>query len=119
MFAELDYSICVTTLFRYRYENAEKDCTYSIRLDKTYVKAYQRRATAKEHLNKFEQAEYDWQTVLELEPRNLESKIALEKLQKKVITIKVRKKLIQNHFRTCFIVDETTKACIQVYRIKK
>ncbi|XP_018574394.1 RNA polymerase II-associated protein 3 [Anoplophora glabripennis] len=66
------------------FEEAERDCTLSIKLDKTYVKAYQRRAAAREVLNKLEHAEFDLSKVLALEPKNKESREALEKLRKKL-----------------------------------
>ncbi|KAJ8965197.1 hypothetical protein NQ317_013349 [Molorchus minor] len=63
---------------------AEKDCTLSLKLDNTYVKAYQRRAAAREALKKFEEAEYDTLKVLELEPKNKESRITLERIKKQL-----------------------------------
>lgn len=66
------------------FEEAEKDCTLSLKLDNTYVKAYQRRAAAREALNQLDYAEFDLSRVLELEPKNKESKEALEKLRKKL-----------------------------------
>ncbi|XP_068894279.1 RNA polymerase II-associated protein 3 [Tenebrio molitor] len=68
------------------YIKAESDCTMSITLDKTYVKAYQRRAAAREALNKWEDADSDLVRVLELEPKNKESKVNLENLRKKFVT---------------------------------
>ncbi|KAJ8925967.1 hypothetical protein NQ315_009820 [Exocentrus adspersus] len=66
------------------YEEAEKDCTLSLKLDSTYVKAYQRRAAAREALNKLEHAECDLSKVLELEPKNKESNESLGKLRAKL-----------------------------------
>ena len=69
---------------------AELDCTMSIKLDGTYVKAFQRRAAAKEALGQLTEAESDLLRVLELEPKNKESKRNLDalkqKLQKEVAT---------------------------------
>lgn len=56
----------------------------SLKLDSTYVKAYQRRAVAREALNKLEEAEADLLKVLELEPNNKESRQALDNLTKKL-----------------------------------
>ncbi|RZC32346.1 RNA polymerase II-associated protein 3, partial [Asbolus verrucosus] len=60
---------------------AETDCTTSLKLDNTYVKAYQRRALAREVLNKPEEAELDLLKVLELEPKNKEAKKNLDNLR--------------------------------------
>lgn len=68
----------------YSFEEAEVDCTLSLKLDNTYVKAYQRRAAAREGLNKLEHAQFDLTKVLELEPKNKESKEALEQLKRKL-----------------------------------
>ncbi|KAL3285985.1 hypothetical protein HHI36_000499 [Cryptolaemus montrouzieri] len=67
---------------------AESDCTTSLKLDKTYVKAYQRRAAARESLNKLEEAKLDLLRVLEFEPKNAESLMKLEKLKEKIKSIK-------------------------------
>lgn len=63
-----------------KYEEAENDCNLSLKLDDTYVKAYQRRAAARMMLNKLEHAEVDLQKVLIMEPNNKESKAELLKL---------------------------------------
>lgn len=62
---------------------AEEDCTLSLRLDGTYVKALQRRAAAREGLGKVLQAAEDWLSVLQLEPKNKEALLALEKNRQK------------------------------------
>ncbi|XP_044263335.1 RNA polymerase II-associated protein 3 [Tribolium madens] len=69
------------------YGKAESDCTLSLKLDQTYVKAYQRRAAAREGLNKLEEAKADLLRVLELEPKNCESKTNLENLKKKLTKV--------------------------------
>uniref|UniRef100_A0A8D8QR02 RNA polymerase II-associated protein 3 n=1 Tax=Cacopsylla melanoneura TaxID=428564 RepID=A0A8D8QR02_9HEMI len=64
--------------------SAEADCTCSIRLDNTYVKAYQRRAAARRALNQFEEARKDTLKVLTLEPNNKQAEIELEELNRKL-----------------------------------
>ncbi|CAH1986684.1 unnamed protein product [Acanthoscelides obtectus] len=66
------------------FEKCEKDCSLSLKLDPTYVKAYQRRAAAKIGLKQYEFAESDLIKVLELEPKNGESKSELLKLRQKL-----------------------------------
>ncbi|KAJ3650284.1 hypothetical protein Zmor_021981 [Zophobas morio] len=66
------------------YVKAELDCTMSIKLDGTYVKAFQRRAAAKEALGQLTEAESDLLRVLELEPKNKESKSNLDALKQKL-----------------------------------
>lgn len=64
-----------------RWKEAESDCTTALQLDSTYVKAYQRRAAAREKMNQLSEAHSDLKKVLELEPKNKETKAVLEKLQ--------------------------------------
>ncbi|KAF2900575.1 hypothetical protein ILUMI_05617 [Ignelater luminosus] len=73
-------------LKKQRYQEAETDCTTALRLDKTYVKAYQRRAAAREALNQLSEAHGDLLKVFDYEPNNKESKAALMKLEKKLET---------------------------------
>ncbi|KAK9880471.1 hypothetical protein WA026_011715 [Henosepilachna vigintioctopunctata] len=65
-------------------KKVEDDCTISIKLDNTYVKAYQRRAAARESMNKLDDAKLDLLKVLQLEPNNPESKNRLAKLIEKI-----------------------------------
>ncbi|CAH1163900.1 unnamed protein product [Phaedon cochleariae] len=67
-----------------KFEEAERDCELSLKLDPTYVKAYQRRAAARTSLNKLEHAESDLLRVIELEPKNKESLGELNKLRQKL-----------------------------------
>ncbi|KAJ8958675.1 hypothetical protein NQ318_016400 [Aromia moschata] len=64
-----------------QYQDAERDCTLSLKLDGTYVKAYQRRAAAKEALKRFEETEYDILRALELEPKNKECIESLKRIR--------------------------------------
>lgn len=65
-----------------RWKDAETDSTTALQLDNTYVKAYQRRALAREKLNQVGEAISDTKKVLEFEPHNKESKVVLERLEK-------------------------------------
>lgn len=67
--------------FCFRWKEAESDCTTALQLDKTYVKAYQRRAAAREKLGQFAEAKMDLEKVLEQEPKNKESKATLDRIQ--------------------------------------
>ncbi|KAF7271857.1 hypothetical protein GWI33_015334 [Rhynchophorus ferrugineus] len=67
-----------------KFDNAEADCTLSLKLDKTYVKALQRRAVAREELGELELAANDLETVLGYEPKNKESLSALDNIRKKM-----------------------------------
>lgn len=66
------------------YEKAESDCSLSLVLDKKYVKAYQRRAIAREHLNKLVEAKEDLLKVFDFEPSNKESKAVLKRIENKI-----------------------------------
>ena len=66
---------------------AETDCTLALSIDRTYVKAFQRRAAARTGLDKLEEAVQDYDEVLRLEPNNKaainEKKKIMEKMKKK------------------------------------
>nr|CAH7745186.1 unnamed protein product [Callosobruchus chinensis] len=66
------------------FARCEKDCGLSLKLDPTYVKAYQRRAAARISLKQYEFAESDLIKVLELEPKNKESQAELLKVRQKM-----------------------------------
>ena len=53
-----------------QYGAAETDCTLALSIDRTYVKAFQRRAAARTGLDKLEEAAKDYEEVLRLEPSN-------------------------------------------------
>jgi tetratricopeptide (TPR) repeat protein len=69
-------------LFEQRYGACEADCTLAIQLDKTYLKAYYRRALARIGLEKIEQARQDLEYVLAREPANIDAKNKLEEVNK-------------------------------------
>lgn len=70
------------SLFFYcRYGGADVDCTTSISLDPTYVKAYSRRACARIGLGRLEDADRDFDKVLVLEPGNKFALAEKEKIQ--------------------------------------
>ncbi|XP_071570643.1 RNA polymerase II-associated protein 3 isoform X2 [Temnothorax nylanderi] len=62
--------------------SAEADCTSAIQLDKTYVKAYHRRVTARLGLKQYKEAMDDIQKIAELEPCSKETEILLSQLEK-------------------------------------
>ena len=57
---------------------------YFFSIDPTYVKAYQRRATARSNLKRYEDAAKDYNMVLDLEPNNKVAKIELDKVTSKL-----------------------------------
>ncbi|XP_024890607.1 RNA polymerase II-associated protein 3 isoform X1 [Temnothorax curvispinosus] len=62
--------------------SAEADCSSAIQLDKTYVKAYHRRVTARLGLKQYKEAMDDIQKIAELEPCSKETEILLSQLEK-------------------------------------
>lgn len=62
--------------------SAEADCSSAIQLDKTYVKAYHRRVTARLGLKQFDAALEDVKKITELEPCNKETEILLNHIKK-------------------------------------
>ncbi|CAG5014990.1 unnamed protein product [Parnassius apollo] len=65
---------------------AETDCTEALKLDPTYVKALQRRATARERLGSLRAASNDLNEVLKLEPNNIAAKKQLEAIKARMGT---------------------------------
>merc|ERR1719228_1678154 len=78
--AMLPANRAMALLKKEQYGAAERDASMAIDLDKTYVKAYQRRASAKIGLGKIEDAIKDYDEVLKLEPLNKAAKVEKEKL---------------------------------------
>jgi len=65
-----------------RYENAIEDCDVAILLNKKYVKAYVRRMTAYEKTERTEEALRDAKSALEIDPRNMDLRKHVKRLQK-------------------------------------
>lgn len=65
-----------------RYAAAELDCTASLALDSSYVKALCRRGTARIHLKKLKDAKEDFTQVLLLDASNKQAKAELSKIEK-------------------------------------
>ncbi|XP_029666228.1 RNA polymerase II-associated protein 3 [Formica exsecta] len=68
--------------------SAEADCSSAIQLDKTYVKAYHRRATARIELKQYKEAKEDIEKMLTLEPSNKEAKTLLSQINKRLENLK-------------------------------
>ena len=85
--AMLPANRAMALLKKYQYAKAETDCTLALSIDRTYVKAFQRRAAARTGLDKLEEAVQDYDEVLRLEPNNKaainEKKKIMEKMKKK------------------------------------
>jgi len=63
---------------------AETDCTLALSIDTTYIKAFQRRASARIGLDKFDLAIKDYDEVLKLEPKNKAAQTERIKLVEKL-----------------------------------
>lgn len=70
--------------------SAEADCTSALQFDSKYVKALQRRAAARIGLKQYNEAIGDLKKVLEIEPKNKESRKELERVEKHVENKKVK-----------------------------
>lgn len=65
-----------------RYAAAEEDCSTSLSLDPTYVKAYSRRGMARLARKALAEAQEDFQQVLKIEPGNKNARAELIKIDK-------------------------------------
>ncbi|KAJ8249782.1 hypothetical protein COCON_G00229980 [Conger conger] len=71
-----------TCFFRLKkYAVAESDCNLAIALDRNYAKAYAHRGAARFALCRLESALQDYETVLKLDPDNLEAKNEVRKIK--------------------------------------
>lgn len=64
------------------YEACEDDCTEAIKLDRKYVKAYLRRATARAVGGNYLEALMDYEDALRLEPNNSDAKREVNRMRK-------------------------------------
>merc|ERR1719317_792823 len=63
---------------------AETDCTLALSIDNTYIKAFQRRASARTGLDKLNLAIQDYDEVLKLEPKNKAAQTEKAKILEKM-----------------------------------
>ena len=82
--AMLPANRAMALLKEYQYGAAESDCTLALSIDDTYVKAYQRRASARTGLGKYQLAIQDYDKVLEYEPGNKAAANEKTKLAEKI-----------------------------------
>ena len=75
-------------LKKYQYGAAAEDCTLALTIDNTYVKAYQRRASARTGLGKYDLAIEDYDQVLRFEPGNKSAVNEKIKLTEKIAAVK-------------------------------
>ena len=88
---QLDPANCVlpanramALLKKSQYGAAETDCTLALSIDPTYVKAFQRRASARTGLKKLGEAVTDYDEVLRLEPSNKAGRAERMKLVERI-----------------------------------
>ena len=63
------------------WKSVENDCTLSLSLDSTYVKAYHRRGTARKNMKKFSDALKDFEKTIELEPNNKQAQAEIHEVR--------------------------------------
>eukprot|EP00003_Mantamonas_plastica_P006135 TRINITY_DN1498_c0_g1_i10.p1 TRINITY_DN1498_c0_g1~~TRINITY_DN1498_c0_g1_i10.p1 ORF type:complete len:453 (-),score=174.89 TRINITY_DN1498_c0_g1_i10:1340-2698(-) len=92
------------------YAQAEADAAKAVELDPTYVKGYSRRGNARNGLGKYRAALEDFERVLELKPKDKETRKKVEKLRKLVHKGTHSVKEMQNKPRRKMIIEETEGA---------
>ncbi|XP_050537313.1 RNA polymerase II-associated protein 3 [Daktulosphaira vitifoliae] len=93
------------------FKSVINDCCASIKLDKTYVKAYQRRSAAYLSLNMYNEAKADLLEVLKLEPNNSQAKQSFIIVNKKIsknTDLKVKPVNSKTHSSLLFDSSEKT-----------
>lgn len=80
----------------YRFNHAITDCSSSLKLDNSYVKAYQRRCSAYISLEMYNEAKKDLNEILKLEPNNKQAKLDIEVVNKKI------QKVSKINYSNCF-----------------
>ena len=78
------YVVIITAVYTYlnfRYGAAIQDCDTALELDNTYIKAYARRATAKQSLGRLKEAMEDYEHLLKLQPGNKQALDGIEKVK--------------------------------------
>eukprot|EP01100_Stratorugosa_tubuloviscum_P010685 TRINITY_DN4611_c0_g1_i1.p1 TRINITY_DN4611_c0_g1~~TRINITY_DN4611_c0_g1_i1.p1 ORF type:complete len:194 (+),score=67.38 TRINITY_DN4611_c0_g1_i1:58-639(+) len=74
------------------FDNCVKDCNQAINLDNNYLKAIQRRASAFEKLNNFEDALKDYKKIIQLDPTNEQARKMIPNLEK-IVEVEREKKI--------------------------
>ena len=85
--AMLPANRAMALLKKRRYAEAEADCTLALSIDSTYVKAYQRRASARTGQGKYDLAIGDYEQILKLEPSNKAAQNEKRKLVEKLKSV--------------------------------
>jgi len=102
-----------------QYGAAERDSSIAIDLDRTYVKAYQRRASARTGLGKIDEAMKDYDKVLQFEPLNKSATAEKEKLmelkKKKEMDVKpeVQKSDVKENIKGIFEEGKTKTVSLE------
>lgn len=89
-----------------KYIEAERDCTTAIKLDVSYIKAWQRRATARVGLKQLELALEDYKKVLTLDPNSKTAKQEVKTLPKRILEAKEE---ARKQFRPLEHLDDNTQ----------
>lgn len=95
--------------FRFRFKEAETDCTTALQLDPEYVKAYHRRGLALKELNQLKEALENFQKALDLDPKNACINKDFMKLEKRMNETNLLKVIL--HYLLKIIIKIRTNAC--------
>lgn len=94
---------------RFRFKEAETDCTTALQLDPEYVKAYHRRGLALKELNQLNEAHENFKKALDLDPKNACINKDLLKLERRMSETNLLKVIL--HYRLKMIIKIEINSC--------
>ncbi|XP_062850759.1 RNA polymerase II-associated protein 3 [Trichomycterus rosablanca] len=95
-----------TCFFRLKkYAVAESDCNLAIALDSKYIKALSRRGAARFALQKHQAALEDYDTVLKLDPENLDAQNEIKKLNQVLVSQGQKKDMMEKNVTEVPLTD--------------
>lgn len=101
------------------YRAADQDCSQALRCDKDFVKAYYRRGLARKGLGMIQEAVFDFEAVLRLEPKNTVAEKELQALRTELAAKGKTQKRFFSEFRSIPVEPIATDGSDWVGELKR